>query len=251
MKDGRVVIVGGTNGVISSDVEIFDPSSGTSSLVSLLPQPRTGHAAARLGDGSVLIVGGSTIDGVVLQSAAIFDPATGAVTATAGLQQARVGASATTLIDGRVLIVGGNNGSVDLGTAEIFDPFFQTFTVVSTQLSVPRSGHTAVLLPHNNSVLIAGGTAAGVAVTATDLFLPAQFPDPYSYGTGQFAATGSLGTARRRRRRRTGGRQRLRVRRGRRAGRCGGIPVRDHQDRQGRLRTGRAGGHHRIGMAGE
>jgi len=197
LKDGRVVIAGGTaNGVISSDIEIFDPSTGTSSLASVLPQPRTGHAAARLGDGSVLIVGGSTIDGVVLQSAAIFEPATGTITATAGLQQARVGASATTLIDGRVLVAGGNNGSGDLGTAEIFDPFFQTFTIVGTQLSVPRSGHTAVLLLHNNSVLIAGGTAAGVAVTATDLFLPAQFPDPYSYGTGQFAATGSLGTAR-------------------------------------------------------
>ena len=60
------------------------------------------------------------------------------------------------------------------------------------QLSVARGGHTALLLPHNAGVLIAGGTANGAAVTAADLFLPAVFPDPYSWGMGAFAPAGPL-----------------------------------------------------------
>ena len=188
LADGRVLVTGGmTGGVISADIELFDPSSGSSSLVALMAQPRTGHAAARLADGTVLIAGGSTIDGAVLQSAELFDPAAGTVAALgSGLQQARTRASATTLIDGRVLVAGGSDGTTDLGTAEIFDPSSQSFTIVATQLSAARSGHTAILLPHNASVLIAGGTAAGAAVATADLFLP----------TGQFAATGSMITAR-------------------------------------------------------
>ena len=59
-------------------------------------------------------------------------------------------------------------------------------------MAVARSGHTAVLLPHNGGVLLAGGTAAGTAVTTTDLFVPAVFPDPYSWGMGGFAPTGAL-----------------------------------------------------------
>ena len=84
----------------------------------------------------------------------------------------RVGLSATTLLQGHVLIAGGNNGGQDLASAEIFDPYAgNVFVAVPTAMSVARAGHTAVLLPHNAGVLIAGGTSAGAAVTAADLFL--------------------------------------------------------------------------------
>ena len=195
LDDGRVLVVGGTtDGLVNADLELFDSSSGMSSLVAVMGQPRSGHAAARLADGTVLIVGGSTTDGVVLQSAEIFDPTTNGLTLlTSGLVQKRTGASATTLIDGRVLVAGGNDGTADLGSAEIYYPLAQTFSPVPTQLSVPRAGHVALLLPHNNSVLIAGGTSAGQAVTTADLFLPAIFPDPFSYGVGEFVPTGRNG----------------------------------------------------------
>ena len=160
-------------------------------------QPRTSHAAARLADGTVLIVGGSTTDGVILQSAEIFDPTTNGLTLlTSGLVQKRTGASATTLIDGRVLVAGGNDGTADLGSAEIYYPLAQTFSPVPSQLSVPRAGHVALLLPHNNGVLIAGGTSAGQALTSADLFLPAIFPDPFSYGVGEFVPTDAMAAAR-------------------------------------------------------
>ena len=133
---------------------------------------------------------------LALASAEVFDPATGATTAAGSLTVPRSGASATPLIDGRVLVAGGSDGVTDLASAEIYHPFASTFEAVPTSLSIARSGHSAMLLPHNGGVLIAGGKSAGAPAQTADLFLPAQFPDPFSYGMGQFAATGSMTVAR-------------------------------------------------------
>ena len=198
LEDGRVLIAGGTvNDLLSGDVEIFDPSTGESTLIATLAQLRTGHAAARFGtEGKVLIAGGTGTDGV-LQTAEILDPATGSVSLTgSALNVARKGASATTLIDGRVLIAGGSDGNQDLLSAEIYNPSTDSFQATDTNLDVPRSNHTAVLLPHNNSVLIAGGTSDSMPLATADLFLPAQFPDPFTYGMGQFALTGEMAAPR-------------------------------------------------------
>ena len=198
LADGRVLVTGGTvDGTLVADLELFNVETGASELVGALGQARTGHSAARLADGTVLIVGGVTPDGAVVAAAESFDPATNSTTPLAsGLQSPRAGASATRLIDGRVLVVGGHNGTTDLSSAEIYHPATQTFSLLDTGLSVARSGHAAVLLPNNNSVLIAGGRSNGVPQTAADLFLPAEFPDPYSYGTGTFAATAAMSAAR-------------------------------------------------------
>ena len=68
--------------------------------------------------------------------------------------------------------------------------------MAATQMSVARQGHSAVLLPNNGSVLIVGGTSNGIAQAGADLFLPAVFPDPFSYGEGEFASTGAMAAAR-------------------------------------------------------
>jgi hypothetical protein len=199
LKDGRVLVVGGmtADGLVSSDIEIFDPATGTSTIVALLPEPRNGHVAAGLPDGSVLITAGATVDGTMLQTAVLFDPATASVSSVPGhLHTARMHASATTLLDGRVLVAGGSNGTMDLASAEIYDRYTQSFSIAATQMSVGRQGHSAVLLPHNGGVLVAGGTSNEVAQAGVDLFLPAVFPDPFSYGEGEFVATGEMTAAR-------------------------------------------------------
>jgi Galactose oxidase, central domain len=199
LKDGRVLVVGGVTdgGLISTDIEVFDPASGTSALVAFLAEPRRGHVAASLPDGTVLIAGGVTTDGLVLQTAAIFDPDTNTVSPlSTAMQTARVNASATPLLDGRVLVAGGSSGSADLKSAEIYDRYSRSFAMAATQMSVVRQGHSAVLLPNNGSVLIVGGTSNGIAQAGADLFLPAVFPDPFSYGEGEFASTGAMTAAR-------------------------------------------------------
>ena len=197
LSDGRVLIAGGrVDGLLTADLEIFDPVSGSSALVASLAEPRAGHAAAPLPDGRVLVAGGTGVNGVV-DTVEIYDAENAAAFPMAvHMVSPRTAASATPLLDGRVLIAGGNDGSQDLASAEVFDPWALEFAATSTALSVARSGHSALLLPGNNSVLIAGGTSNGVAQQAVDLFLPAQFPDPYSYGMGAFAAAAPLNQAR-------------------------------------------------------
>jgi hypothetical protein len=200
LADGRVLIAGGqTAAGISADVEVFDLATGTSLLTAMLWEPRTTHAAAALRDGRVLIVGGTSQTGVALATAEIFatNPAS-VVPVESVLGVPRRHASASTLPDGRVLVAGGNDGVQDLSSAELFVPAYNAFAPLDAAnvMSAPRSGHTALVLPHNNGVLIAGGVSNGAAMASVEVFLPAEFPDPYSYGEGRFAPTASMAASR-------------------------------------------------------
>jgi CheY-specific phosphatase CheX len=198
LEDGRVLVVGGlVGGAPTSDIEVFDPETGGSTALAQLSQPRAGHAAARIADGIVVIFGGATVDGVVLNTVERVEVATGNVTAGSNrMLRGRANASATTLIDGRVLVAGGNDGSSDLRSAEVYYPWTQAFEPSVNQLSVARSGHSAVLLPNNAGVLIAGGNSNGAAQASVDLFLPAESPDPFSFGVSTFVTTGAMSGAR-------------------------------------------------------
>src|SRR5712664_1422924 len=196
LQDGRVLIAGGeSSGVASTTLEIFDPVAGTFSAAGVMSSPRTKHAVAVLADGRVIIIGGSNGTAPVA-STDILNPVSGSVAAGPSLATPRSGHSATTLLDGRVLIVGGNSivtnadsstTTVDLTSAEIFDPTAGMFTTSASALATARAGHLAFLLPHNNNVLIVGGTSNGVSISSAELFMPWQ---------GTFSATGSLSTAR-------------------------------------------------------
>src|SRR6266403_1800944 len=196
LQDGRVLIAGGeSSGVASATLEIFDPVAGTFTAAGVMSSPRTKHAMAVLADGRVIIIGGSNGTAPVA-STDILDPVAGSVAAGPSLATPRSGHSATTLLDGRVLVVGANNivtnpdGStitVDLASGEIFDSAAGTFTTSASALASARAGHLAFLLPHNNNVLIVGGTSNPVSISSAELFTPWQ---------GTFSATGSLSTAR-------------------------------------------------------
>jgi hypothetical protein len=93
-----------------------------------------------------------------------------------------------------VLIAGGHDGQQDLGSAEVFDPAANVSTVVAGMMATPRSGHHAYLLPHNNSVLIVGGTSEGSPLARAELFVPwaDEFRQTGSLGEARSAATGTL-----------------------------------------------------------
>jgi len=82
--------------------------------------PRAGQTATVLGDGTVLMVGGSDADGIVT-AAEFYDPNAGTFSGTGALQTAREAHAATLLNDGTVLVTGGVNEAGVLATAELYE----------------------------------------------------------------------------------------------------------------------------------
>ena len=170
LSDGNVLIAGGTSTTkVVDSIVLFNVTNETFTPIGTLLTPRTDAAAAATPDGRVLIAGGTDINGAVLASTEIVvyskDTMTGTVSSGPTMTSPRVGATATSTYDG-VAVIGGNNGQNDLGTAEIFSQWTNTFHVVIG--GTPRSHHFAALLPKNGSILVMGGTGG----TAVDLLQP-------------------------------------------------------------------------------
>ena len=191
LADGRVLLAGGclADGCeedIAGDAILFDPATGTFSPVGTLVQPRVGHRAVTLADGSVLLLGGYTHEGVS-DLVEHYVPATGTFEPHGRLHEARDGFSATLLGDGSILVAGGySDGMRRLASAERYDPATGTSRPVGA-LSTARMSHTATLLP-NGRVLFAGGSGSGRDVLASlEIFDPA---------TDAFSPAGMLARAR-------------------------------------------------------
>jgi hypothetical protein len=177
LPDGRVVIAGGDiAGVPTSAIDLFDPDTSTIEPANVvLSTPRTRHGAAVLTDGRILFVGG--YDGSApIALTEIYDPKAGLITAAGNLANARYSATATTLLDGRVLVAGGVGANAELASAEIFDPATDSFTPAGNPMAGARVDATAILLPHNNQVLIVGGTSGSQPLTTVETYVPWQGP---------------------------------------------------------------------------
>src|SRR5205814_7797427 len=74
--------------------------------------------------------------------------------------------------------------------AEIYDPVANTMTPAGSTLGTARQRHQAILLPHNNAVLIVGGTSGGNAVATAELYKSWQGDG------GSFVPTNAPGAAR-------------------------------------------------------
>lgn len=156
--------------------------------------PRAQHTATTLGDGRVLVTGGTDGAGTY-QTSEVFDPVANTWTAlpslmsVSGFASARQLHTATLLPDGRVLVAGGLGvetlaGSFGaLASCVLFDPSTDTFTSTGA-LPEERGWHVAVTLP-GGQVLVAGGVNASLATSRTS----ATF-DPAS---GQWTAGGASG----------------------------------------------------------
>lgn len=123
--------------------------------------PRWDHAAVRLPDGSVLIIGGRNAVGPV-SSLEVFTIESGfRVQGTAPIGTGVTDFSLTKLPDGRILIAGGIDASgapVDAVSIVRIDPVGGGIDLVNTdRLSFKRAGHEATLLC-DGTVMLVGGT---------------------------------------------------------------------------------------------
>lgn len=202
LENGKVLIVG------AQFANLYDPASGQ--FTPTAGQPlyvdawqgggRFLHAAIRLHDGKVLIVGGGNIfAGLDLQPdlpapytiyAELYDPAADAFTQTGSMVTERYDFQPVLLSDGRVLIAGGQGCCVaiplagggmmlsdsTLASAEIYDPTTGTFELIGdpdnpARLNAPR-GQANVAPLADGRFLFAGGLAYELSPTAngTDVF---------------------------------------------------------------------------------
>ena len=189
-----------TTGTYPISVTVQDAAGQTSAsqnfTISVYPQGfsptgdmstvRSGSTATLLGNGTVLVAGGTDAKGIPLATAELFDPASGTFSATGSMASARTDHAATLLSNGKVLVSGGTDGNVDLATAELYDPSAGTFSATGSLLAA-RNTHTATLL-NTKKVLILGGVEGPGNIVST-----AELYDPPA---GTFSATGSLLTVR-------------------------------------------------------
>ncbi|MGQ0600170.1 MAG: Kelch repeat-containing protein [Anaerolineales bacterium] len=193
LADGRVLLAGGFKDdghgdeLALASAELYDPQTDTFMLAGAMAEPRNGHTATRLPDGSVLLVGGWG-DDVRLSTTELYDPTSGTFTAAGALVTRRANHTATLLNDGRVLLAGGSQTrNVLVPNAEVYEPTSGVFTAIAA-LGEPREGNTATQLS-DGRVLLAGGTAENDRVLASaEIFEPA---------TNTFTRVGDLTTARR------------------------------------------------------
>ncbi len=106
LADGRVLVIGGASSSAepqgTRSVEVYDPATESFSPAGTLEKARSGHTAALLADGRVLVTGGRRKGGGTRPrgSAELFDPTSGTSVAVGKMQMQRAWHSATPLVDG-------------------------------------------------------------------------------------------------------------------------------------------------------
>ena len=131
LKDGRVLVVGGTPSDSTGEqspvpAEMWDPRTNRWTPAASPRWVRKAHAAVRLPDGRVLITGGQLPvspgrpeqEGI-LESVEMWDPQTNGWSEGRPLNVPRRGHAIAVLADGRVLVVGGTSATAH---AEIWNP---------------------------------------------------------------------------------------------------------------------------------
>ncbi|HYM66803.1 MAG TPA: kelch repeat-containing protein [Patescibacteria group bacterium] len=190
LDTGKVLVTGGvavdTGGSLDASVlfgsplattEIYDPGTQTWSDGPSMSIGRVGHVMVTLGDGRVLVAGGTRDPA----PAEIFDPVAGTWTATA-VVPARIAPAAGLLPDGRVIVAGGLVEQYDpqtvastgytpilLTTADLFQPSSFSW-LAAAPLSTGRWLSSGTVLSDGRFLVCGGGNPLAAGVDAVEAF---------------------------------------------------------------------------------
>ncbi|QDU69106.1 Kelch repeat-containing protein [Engelhardtia mirabilis] len=172
LPDGRVLLAGG-GGVDSFGATVpgnllylFDPQDqGFTTSSAVMSTERAAHTATLLGDGRVLLLGGSDAAAAPLASGEIYDPVTNTLSPIANMPTPRLLHTATLLNDGRVFVAGGASGfdladplaglNNVLNSTIVYNPVANNWSA-GPNFPNPRGGHRATKL-NDGRVLLTGG----------------------------------------------------------------------------------------------
>jgi serine/threonine protein kinase len=193
LDDGRVLVVGGGTSkgsrASTASAEIYDPGTGRWTPTASMAVARSYHTATLLGDGRVLVVGGSSTylgAGTVTASAEIFDPRTDRWTAAPLMPMPRYVHEAVLLRDGRILVAGGWSSttleSPSLESALIFEPRNETWATIGA-MTTGRAQFRMAVLPDGRVLAVGGLGPLDLPLASVDMFDP---------GSGSWALTGAL-----------------------------------------------------------
>lgn len=148
----------------AAELEIAQPPRGG----------RTGHAAAALSDGRLVLAGGETADGALLEDVEVYDHGPRAWALYEGLLagQARRGARLTTMRDGRLLLSGGEGETGLAADAVVLELAGEEPVAVAIPHAAPRVRHTATALPTGTVMLAGGEDAGGEPLDSVELVRP-------------------------------------------------------------------------------
>ena len=176
----KILIAGGydNKGGYSALADLYDAGLNTFSPTGGMAQPRIAQTGTFLGNGKVLMAGGTVqhlTDDAGISEAELYDPASGKFIPSAHpMTSARSNHIAALLPSGKVLLAGGVDGTgAPLASAELYDPTADTFLATSRPMSAARRYFQAVSL-RDGRVLLAGGfDASFTALDTAEIYDPA------------------------------------------------------------------------------
>ncbi|MEP7123053.1 MAG: kelch repeat-containing protein [Byssovorax sp.] len=187
LPSGKVLVVGGYGGAPAAPLasaEVYDPATDAwTLLVPSLITARNDHRAILLGNGKVLIVGGSGLAGT-LASAELYDPVANSFSPAGAMTLARSAPQLSLVGPGnaKVLVTGGVFNGLPTNLAELYDPVANTWAAAAPML-VAHSTHTSTLLSTNEVLVVGGRSNANISVSTAEL---------YNAGTNTWIATAPL-----------------------------------------------------------
>lgn len=198
LDDGRVLVVGGYDGTTDTamnDSELFTAGgSGSWAVGPTMGSSMRDHAAVKLANGTVSVLGGRQAEATNAQNSHYsFSPTTGLFTSPGAMPQARAEFPAILLDDGRVLAIGGRTDSSGNSTARC-DTWDGSAWVRVGDMAYTRRLHSATKLS-DGRVLVVGGNGRSLtqAGTANADLATAEVFDP---GTNRWYNAGRMLKAR-------------------------------------------------------
>lgn len=165
--DGFIYVFGGhtTGGVLTANVERYDPVANTWSSRAPIPTPRTWPAAATV-DGVIYVVGGGE-PSAPLDVVEAYDPGTDTWSTRAPMPTPRTGL-AVAVVEGILYAIGGFDGSGNVGVVEAYDPQTDTWTAAAS-MPTPRTLLAAAVA---EDIVYAIGGYNGSALGTVEAFNP-------------------------------------------------------------------------------